>query len=391
VTLSLYLLDPVTPDPTWAPFLGVRPICELLAGACRIRERWEAGLDTDTTAILSDCSGGFDEGAVPPVGAMRAVEGPAIVAAGWFAPRGAIAAPVEGIRRLVHQRETVAWVVAAGERWDGPHRDGAEAAIDGERLRGAFDLITALEKFLPSDCAGMQPGDRDPVPQASVVLGDPSGVVSLGALVEPGVVFDVRQGPVVLEQGVEVRHGTRLEGPLFAGAHSRLLGGFLRTSVFGPRTVVRGEVSSSLFLGYANKAHDGYVGHSVIGHWVNLGAGTTTSNLKNTYGPVSIEVTGKRIDTGRQFLGSIIGDHVKTAIGTMLGTGTVVSLGAHLFGAAPVPRYVPPFAWGNQGSERLDEEGFLRIAERVLPRREVEFTPARRAYLSATYRRRIGG
>jgi len=155
--------------------------------------------------------------------------------------------------------------------------------------------------------------------------------------------------------------------------------------------VVRGEVSSSLFLGYANKAHDGYVGHSVIGHWVNLGAGTTTSNLKNTYGSVTLEVNGKRIDTGRQFLGSIIGDHVKTAIGTMLGTGTVVSLGAHLFGAAPVPRYVPPFAWGNQGAERLDEEGFLRIAERVLPRREVEFTPARRAYLSATYRRRIGG
>jgi UDP-N-acetylglucosamine diphosphorylase/glucosamine-1-phosphate N-acetyltransferase len=390
VTPSLYLLDPLTPDPAWAPFLGVRPICELLAGACRIRERWEAALDTDTTAILSDCAGGFEEGTAPPVGAKRTVEGPAIVAAGWFAPRGTIPITPD-LRRLVHQGETVAWMVGAGERWDGPHREGAETGIEGELVRGAYDLITAVEKFLPSDCAGMQPGERDPVPHASVVLGDPSGVVCLGALVEPGVVFDVRQGPVVLEQGVEVRHGTRLEGPLFAGAHSRLLGGFLRTSVFGPWTVVRGEVSSSLFLGFANKSHDGFVGHTVVGHWVNLGAGTTTSNLKNTYGPVTLEVNGKRVDTGRQFLGSVIGDHVKTAIGTLLGTGTVVSVGAHLFGGAPVPKYVPPFAWGNQSTERMNEEGFLRIAERVLPRRQVEFTPARRAYLSATYRRRIGG
>ena len=76
MTPSLYLLDPLTPDPAWAPFLGVRPICELLAGACRIRERWEAGFDTDTTAILSDCASGFEEG-TPPVGAMRAVEGQA--------------------------------------------------------------------------------------------------------------------------------------------------------------------------------------------------------------------------------------------------------------------------------------------------------------------------
>jgi UDP-N-acetylglucosamine diphosphorylase/glucosamine-1-phosphate N-acetyltransferase len=256
-------------------------------------------------------------------------------------------------------------------------------------LAGAFDLVTAAERLLPGDCADFLSGPRDPVPDGSVVLGDPSQVVSLGARVEPGVVFDVRQGAVVLEEGVEVRHGTRLEGPLYAGARSRLLGGLLRTSVFGPWTTVRGEVSSSVFLGYANKAHDGFVGHSVIGHWVNLGAGTTTSNLKNTYGPVGIEVEGSRVQTGRQFLGSLIADHVKTAIGTLLGTGTIVSVGAHLFGSAPVPRYVAPFAWGNQGEARLTEEGFLRIAERVLPRREVELTAERRAALVATYRRHL--
>jgi UDP-N-acetylglucosamine diphosphorylase/glucosamine-1-phosphate N-acetyltransferase len=215
--------------------------------------------------------------------------------------------------------------------------------------------------------------------------------VCRGALVEPGVVFDVRQGAVMLDQGVEVRHGTRLEGPLYAGPGARLLGGHLRASVFGPRTSIKGEVSTSVFTGYANKSHDGFVGHSVIGHWVNLGAGTTTSNLKNTYGEVSLTVGGTRIETGRQFLGSLIGDHAKTAIGTMLPTGTVVGAGANVFGAASIPKEIPPFAWGVESRERQTEEGFLRVAERVMPRRNVTVTPEIRASLSATYQRLAGG
>ena len=103
---------------------------------------------------------------------------------------------------------------------------------------------------------------------------------------------------------------------------------------------MHGEIATSAFLGYANKAHDGFVGHSVVGHWVNLGALTTTSNLKNTYGPVRLVVGDRRIDTGRQYLGTLFGDHAKTAIGTMLGTGTVVGTGANVFGAAP-PKHVP--------------------------------------------------
>jgi hypothetical protein len=150
---------------------------------------------------------------------------------------------------------------------------------------------------------------------------------------------------------------------------------------------VRGEVTTSVFLGFSNKAHDGFVGHSVIGHWVNLGALTTTSNLKNTYGEVALEVSGTRLPTGRQFLGSLIGDHAKTAIGTMLATGTVIGAGANVFGEVRPPRYVPPFAWGAGGPERLTEDGFLKLAERVMPRREVAFTPERRASLAATYRR----
>jgi hypothetical protein len=137
-------------------------------------------------------------------------------------------------------------------------------------------------------------------------------------------------------------------------------------------------------LGYANKAHYGFIGHSVIGRWVNLGAGTTNSNLKNTYGPVRLVVGSERIETGMQFLGSIIGDHAKTAIGVQLDTGTVIGAGANVFGAVRPPKYVAPFAWG-PGGERLELEGFLKMAERVMPRRGVEFTEEVRRMLADIY------
>jgi hypothetical protein len=165
-----------------------------------------------------------------------------------------------------------------------------------------------------------------------------------------------------------------------------VLGGFIRASILGPRSVVRGEVSSTIFHGDANKGHDGFVGHSVVGRWVNLGAGTTTSNLKNTYGIVRLSIAGTVVDTGRQFLGSLIGDHAKTAIGTMLPTGTVIGAGASVFGEG-LTKYVPPFSWGANGQEQLPEEGFLRIAERVMPRRDVAVTTEHRASLVAIFRR----
>ena len=199
------------------------------------------------------------------------------------------------------------------------------------------------------------------------------------------MVFDTRNGPVVLESGVEVRAGTRLEGPLWAGANARLVGGPIRASAIGPWSVVRGEMAATAMLGYANKSHDGFVGHSVLGRWVNLGAGTTTSNMKNTYGPVRLDFGGTGLETGHQFLGSLIGDHAKTAIGTLLGTGTVIGAGASVFDGVRAPKYVPPFSWGGSGSERMTRQGFLTVAERVLIRRQMDVDDAMRAYLGRAY------
>jgi UDP-N-acetylglucosamine diphosphorylase/glucosamine-1-phosphate N-acetyltransferase len=367
----LVCLEPADPGPAWYPFTGARPIAELRAGAWRIRERWAGMLGADAVVVMGSHAAGFrdvDSAEVIPAGP---VTGPAIVARSDFAPAGHNFDFETGPRRLTHGEQTVAWFVAEGEQWERPDTEGDALPVEGVPLAGAWDLITALERLLPADCADALAAGPEPVPDGAIMLGDPGDIACFGALVEPGVVFDVRKGVVVLEEGVEVRSGTRLEGPLFARSHTLLLGGALRHSVFGPMCRIHGEVASSVFLGYANKSHDGFVGHSVIGQWANLGAGTITSNLKNTYGEVRLDLPGGRLATGRMNLGTLLGDHAKSAIGTMFSTGSVVGAGANVVGA-PVPRFVPPFAWGAGGSELLDAEGFVRIAKRVMPRRQVE-------------------
>ncbi len=385
----LYLLEPLAPGAAWAPFAGVRPIAELRAGIWPIRERWEGILAAETSTILGDHCAGYVEGVEPPVQPMGPVEGPCIVAASWFAPSGEPLDLDPDARRLTHEGETVAWLVPDGDRWEAPNEDGEAQELDGLLLHGVYDILTALEHLLPADAADLLANRGDDLPGGSIVIGEPTEVVVLGAFVEPGVVFDTRAGGIIIDEAAQVRSGARLEGPLYVGPQTIIFGGDVRGSVFGPQCRVRGEVAASVFHGYVNKAHDGFVGHSVIGAWVNLGAGTTTSNLKNTYGNIRLETPEERIETGRQFLGSLIADHAKTAIGTMLSTGTIVGAGANVFGGI-VPKWVPPFAWGVAGGERVTEEGFLEVAGRVLPRRQVELTPERSAALAATYRRLSG-
>jgi UDP-N-acetylglucosamine diphosphorylase/glucosamine-1-phosphate N-acetyltransferase len=386
VTHALYLLDP-EPAPAWAPFAGVRPLCELRAGAHLVRERWEAFVGVEASEIFAlPHLAGFAEVGVPAVSARHPVTGPAIVGSSTFAPRGLAPALPDGAFRLTCGGATVGWGVGPGRTWDGPQPHAATLEVPGVVLHGVYDLVKTLEPLLREDVHGLV-GESDPIPAGSVVLGDPAWLALHDAAVEPGVVFDVRQGPVVLESGVEVRAGTRLEGPLWAGANARLLGGPIRTAAIGPHTNVRGEVSTCVFLGYANKQHDGFLGHSVLGRWVNLGAGTITSDLKNTYGPVRLDVAGAAVETGMQFLGSLFGDHAKMAIGTLLAAGSVIGAGASVFDVVRPPKYVPPFAWGGSpdGTARMSRDGFLTVAERILPRRDVAVDPATRAVLGRIY------
>jgi UDP-N-acetylglucosamine diphosphorylase/glucosamine-1-phosphate N-acetyltransferase len=157
----------------------------------------------------------------------------------------------------------------------------------------------------------------------------------------------------------------------------------------GPVCKVHGEVEETVVLGYSNKAHDGFLGHAYLGMWVNLGALTTNSDLKNNYGDVRVWTPGGETDTGSRKVGCFLGDHVKTAIGTMINTGTVVEAGANIFGGMP-PKYVPPFSWGDPGGE-YDIDRFLETAAIVLGRRDVELGGGQRALLREAFAARAGG
>ncbi len=382
---SLYLLEPGTDRTAWAPFAGATPLALMRVGGWTAAERWSRALGGPAaTGIVSADPLTVPTGA-PPIVPADTVRGPAWVVDATFAPSVPMRS-VGGAKRLLHGNKSVAWRLDPGENWQGPHDSGDGLVIEGLVLHGAWDLVTALEKFLFADTLADLDRGGDPPPDGSIVLGNSDAVALRGAEVEPAVVFDVRRGAVILEQGVVVQSGSRLEGPLWLGSGTTVSGGSLRHVSAGPHCRLHGEMSTTVVTGYSNKSHDGFVGHSVIGSWVNLGAGTITSNLKNTYGPVRIEPAGNRHDTGRMLLGSLIGDHAKTAIGTLLPTGSIVATGANVFGAVRAPKYTAPFAWGDSGTT-CDADRFLEVARRVMPRREVVVDEAMEKHLRSLHQR----
>ncbi len=383
---ALYLLEPDVPGIEWAPFAGTAPLCELRAGAWRLRERWERALGTATAGVIAAHATARHTASSPKVVRAQDVTGAAWVVDALFAPNLPLR-PIGDAKRLLHDRRAVPSRLDAGQAWTGPFDGGNGIVIEGRALRSAADLVTALELFLFTDTLAGLEGGTDPIPDGTIVLGNPGAVALRGAALEPGVVLDVRKGAIVLERGVQVRSGTRLEGPFWAHAETLLLGGAMRHVSAGPHCRLHGEISTSVFTGWTNKSHDGFVGHSVVGAWVNLGAGTITSNLKNTYGTVRLDIGTERIETDRHNLGALIGDHVKTAIGTLLPTGSVVGAGANLFDEVRAPKYVPPFAWGGRGPARLDADAFVAVAKRVLPRRDVPVDAAMEEALRAMHRR----
>ncbi|MEE9161772.1 MAG: hypothetical protein V3U35_02275, partial [Candidatus Neomarinimicrobiota bacterium] len=153
---------------------------------------------------------------------------------------------------------------------------------------------------------------------------------------------------------------------------------YLAEVTLGPVCKVGGEIEESIMQGYTNKQHDGFLGHAYLGSWVNLGAGTTNSDLKNNYGEVKVTVNDRVVNTGSRFVGLFMGDHAKSAIGTLFYTGTRVGVAANVFGDPLPPKVVPSFAWGGDGSQRYDLEKCLATMELVKARRDMEFTAAER-------------
>jgi UDP-N-acetylglucosamine diphosphorylase / glucose-1-phosphate thymidylyltransferase / UDP-N-acetylgalactosamine diphosphorylase / glucosamine-1-phosphate N-acetyltransferase / galactosamine-1-phosphate N-acetyltransferase len=193
----------------------------------------------------------------------------------------------------------------------------------------------------------------------------------------PGVVLDAENGPIWIDDQVKIMANAVLEGPVAIGKSSTVKIGakiYENTSI-GPVCKVGGEVEETIIQEYSNKQHDGFLGHSYLGAWINIGADTNNSDLKNNYGEISVYLNNHTVETGHRFLGLIMGDHSKTAINTMFNTGTVVGVSSNIFGSGFPPKYIPSFSWGGSGGLReYNFDKAIEVAEIVMKRRNVPFT-----------------
>lgn len=388
------------------PFSLTRPAGELRAGTELIRRRWElfAGRAAEAAIAAAHLSD-FEEDGAPRVVSDSAsdfvLRAGSIVAntrclpaLGASESRGADVWTCEGRVAAVRLgRDTPLSELGGGAvKLDSLSTAGTRAAaVEGRWLERVWELVATLEDQLREDIACIGPSLDCELPAGAIVLpGEGAIYVERGAEVEPMVCFDPSAGPILVRKGTKVRAFTRLVGPVSVASGSSILGGRVDCCSIGEISMVHGEISHSIVLGHSNKSHDGFVGHSYLGRWVNIGAGTITSNLKNTYGTVQLWTPEGVRDTGETKLGSFLGDHVKTGIGTRLTTGSVVGAGSNIYGGSIAPKYVPPFSWG-EGDDlsmyRLDK--FLSTTARVMSRRGVQLTQREMSQLAAAHTRSL--
>jgi UDP-N-acetylglucosamine diphosphorylase / glucose-1-phosphate thymidylyltransferase / UDP-N-acetylgalactosamine diphosphorylase / glucosamine-1-phosphate N-acetyltransferase / galactosamine-1-phosphate N-acetyltransferase len=198
------------------------------------------------------------------------------------------------------------------------------------------------------------------------------------AAIEPFVTADTRNGPVLIDRGAVVHSFTRLEGPCYVGPGSQVFGAKIRAgTTLGPHCRIGGEVEASIVQGFSNKYHDGFLGHSYIGEWVNLAAGTQTSDLRNDYDGVRVVIAGQRRASGRTKVGSYMGDHTKTALGVLLNTGSAFGAFTNLLPSGTLlPPVVPSFCQLNRGQlqEQWDLRKLFAAAAHAMRRRGQQLT-----------------
>jgi len=266
--------------------------------------------------------------------------------------------------------------------------DASPASAEGPKLlRYLWDHILANADQLTAD---FDQWCRDSIitsyPEGVHVVGDGGVCLGKNVTIDPFVFLDTREGPICIGEGTTVDSHSVIAGPSYIGPKCKVWPfSFLEKVSLGPVCRVMGQVEGTIIQGYSNKQHAGFLGHAYLGSWINLGAGTSNSDLKNNYGAVKVSVNGKTVNTGETFIGCFIGDHSKTAIGIQFYTGTRVGVAANIFGGAVPPKVVPSFAWGQEGWERYDLEKCLETMATVKGRRGQELTKAERELFRRLY------
>ena len=262
----------------------------------------------------------------------------------------------------------------AGEFPPLPRVDVADCGWLAER---PWDLVLGNGRQIAADCAEL-PATHFSDPHVHCV----GAAITIGedVSIAPGVVLDSTPGPIWIGDGVTIKANATIEGPCVIGPgctiqhHAQIHDGV----TLGPRCKIGGEVEASIIQGFSNKQHYGFLGHSYLGEWINLGAGCTTSDLKNTYGTVRVPIGpgGVELDSGSLFCGLTCGDYAKLGINTAVPTGAVIGVGSNVMGSR-VPKHVPPMRWVVDGeSSELDPARAIEFARRMMSRRDRELTAA---------------
>jgi UDP-N-acetylglucosamine diphosphorylase/glucosamine-1-phosphate N-acetyltransferase len=282
-------------------------------------------------------------------------------------PRLARDIPLKGKDEIFYAGDEIVAIRAVSKNFDEVKKKARTKRINARVLKYPWELIVENGGEIIADRKYRRSKKKGRKDRSVVVYNPQNVIIDEGAVVEANSVIDARSGPVYIGRGTIIRPLAYLKGPLSIGPMCRL----------------GGEIGESIVHGHSNKQHYGFIGHSYIGEWVNLGAGTTNSDLKNNYGTVKVVINDKEIDTGLRFLGCFIADHAKTGIGTLITTGAVIGVAANLVGGRVCSRAVPSFSWLEEKEHKLDKA--LKTAAIAMKRRSAELTSSGKQLLEKVF------
>ena len=373
------------------PFTYTRPVADIRIGILTIREKWELSLGATTTTVTED----YLSDKYP----MVEMEQNVMINASYL-PSKVLVTQIKNLKenQAIYDGDTmVAFFSLEDQEIDVNSLEVLQSEEPPLKVETTWDIFSKNGAAIQADF-NLITAERTSaaIPEKTVAFNPEAIFIEEGAKL-PLCVLNATDGPIYIGKNSEIMEGSMVRGPFALCEGSTLKMG---TKIYGPTTVgphskVGGEVNNSVFFGYANKAHDGFLGNSVIGEWCNLGADTNNSNLKNNYAEVRLwsYETENFAKIGLQFCGLMMGDHSKCGINTMFNTGTVVGVSANIFGSGFPRNFIPSFSWGgSKGFTTYLTSKALEVAEVVMKRRGMEFTAQESAILehvfkrSATYR-----
>jgi UDP-N-acetylglucosamine diphosphorylase/glucosamine-1-phosphate N-acetyltransferase len=368
------------------PFTFTRPVADIRIGILTNRQHWELLLETQSSSFTEDYL-------VKKFPAWKETEN--LFINGSVIPTQDLVDATRSLKLGQRLLSKGIPLTAFAEGWPdptSPYGKFRDIEFNGKVhiLSNNWDIFTLADTVIREQFTLVTSGRKSaPISSTNKIISPENVFLEAGAVVECAII-NASTGPVYIGKGAEVMEGCTIRGPLALceKATLKMSAKIYGATTIGPHCKVGGEVSNSILFGYSNKAHDGFLGNSVIGEWCNLGADTNNSNLKNNYSDVQVYSFAKQemVNTHLKFCGLFMGDHSKCGINTMFNTGTVVGVSSNIFGPGFPPKYIPSFSWGGfENGSRFKLDKAKDLARQVFKRRGMEFDSTEEAIFKAVF------